>query len=337
MQDRLIFLIGAPRSGTTLLARMLGAHSAIHAPAEPHLITPLESLGYYARVERADYDPVISEQAIHELVENLPRGEEDYLEALRAYTDRIYGSLLATTDRPLLLDKTPAYALCLDFLARLYPKARYVVLTRHPLAIWSSYVQSFFDDDHEAALAHNPILARYVPAIARFLRESPVPRIHLAYEALVADPARHLEEICRFCGVDFQPGMVDYGEQAGAGPARRQGLGDPVTVGRETRPTTGSLEKWAEALASDPAKLAQARRLIEGLLDEDLETWGHPRAALVARLDAITPAAVARPRRAWNRYALQRRLLVQLRKNIHRNAFGRLVRRVRTVCDVLLR
>ncbi len=40
MEDRLIFVIGPPRSGSTLLARMLGAHSAIHAPAEPHLLTP---------------------------------------------------------------------------------------------------------------------------------------------------------------------------------------------------------------------------------------------------------------------------------------------------------
>ena len=36
MEDRLVFVIGPPRSGSTLLTRMLGAHSKIHAPAEPH-------------------------------------------------------------------------------------------------------------------------------------------------------------------------------------------------------------------------------------------------------------------------------------------------------------
>src|SRR5690242_18647434 len=87
MQDRLIFLIGAPRSGTTLLARMLGAHSAIYQRAEPHLITPIAHLGYFGKVQKAPYDQNNVEQALREFVADLPRGEADYLDALRAYTD----------------------------------------------------------------------------------------------------------------------------------------------------------------------------------------------------------------------------------------------------------
>src|SRR5207249_772151 len=109
MQERLIFLIGAPRSGTTLLARMMGAHSALVLP----------------------------------------------------------------------------------FLTKLYPKPHYVVLTRHPLAILSSWVESFFDGDYRVALDHNPLLARYVPALARMLREQPVPSVHVRYEELVRDPETH--------------------------------------------------------------------------------------------------------------------------------------------------
>ena len=190
MATPLAFLISPPRSGSTLLARMLGAHSQVHAPAEPHLLTPLAHLGYYARVDQADYDPIISEAALRELVAHLPGGETDYLVALRAYTDALYSRMLAGSGRALLLDKTPAYALILDFVARLYPDARYVVLTRHPLAVWSSYVDSFFDGDHVAAHKHNPLLERYVPAIARFLRAAPVPICAVRYEQLVVDPAR---------------------------------------------------------------------------------------------------------------------------------------------------
>ena len=336
MDERLLFVIGPPRSGSTLLARMLGAHSQVFAPPEPHLLTPLAHLGYYETVERAPYDPVISQAAMRELVAALPAGEGDYLVALRAYADSLYGRMLEASGRRLLLDKTPAYALVLDFVAKLYPKARYVVLVRNPLAVWSSYVESFFDGDAAAAHRFNPLLERYVPAIARFLREPPVAIQRVRYEDLVADPEARMRESCAFLGLDFEAGMVDYGESGGA-RATSRGLGDPITVARETRPTTRSLARWAVELAGDPAKLGQAHEILARLSDEDLAAWGFPRAELQAQLAAVPAEAPPRRRARMTRYALERRLLVRLRRNIHRNALGRLVRRVRTACDVLLR
>ncbi len=336
MQDQLIFLIGSPRSGSTLLARMLGAHSAVHAPAEPHLLTPLAHLGFYETVERAAYDPIISQGGIRELVARLPAGEADYLDALRAYSDLLYARSLAASGRTYLLDKTPAYALVLDFVARLYPKARYVVLTRHPMAIWSSYVESFFDGDFESAHRFNPLLERYLPAIARFLRERTVGLHNVRYETLVRDPAAEGQRLCEFLGLPWEPGVVEYGAEA-APTAAARGLGDPISVARETRPTTKSLAKWTQDLAGRPARIAQAQQILASLLDEDLETWGYSRAEIAADLAAVDPTAAPRPGAALTRYALERKLLVRLRRNIHHNALGRLVRRVRRVCDVLLR
>lgn len=336
MDERLLFVIGAPRSGSTLLARMLGSHSQVFAPAETHLLTPLAHLGYYETVERAPYDPVISQGAIRELVAALPGGERDYLSALRAYADSLYERMLAASGRRLLLDKTPAYALVLDFVAKLYPKARYVALVRNPLAIWSSYVESFFDGDAAAAHRFNPLLERYVPALARFLREQPVAIHRVRYEELVADPEARMRELCAFLGLDYEAGMVDYGE-SGTRPATSRGLGDPITVGRETRPTTRSLARWTEELAGDPAKRSQAQEILARLPDEDLAVWGFPRADLEAQLAAVPGTPLPRRRMRMTRYALERRLLVGLRRNIHRNALGRVLRRVRTACDVLLR
>jgi hypothetical protein len=337
VEDRLLFVIGSPRSGSTLLTRMLGAHSAIHSPPEPHLLTPLAHLGYYAAVEAAPYDPIISQRGIREVVAALPRGEPDYLDALRAYADTVYARLLEPSGRRILLDKTPAYALVLDFVARLYPRARYLVLTRNPLAVWSSYVQSFFDGDHEAAHRHNPLMERYVPAIARFLRQQSVPIHHVRYEELVQQPSAVMQAICDFAGLAFEEAMVNYGErEEGRGEAAR-GLGDPITVAKETRPTTKSLARWAQDMAGDPGKLAQAQRILASLADEDLATWGFSRAELEQQLAALPADAPRRRGRRLTRYTLERKLLVLLRRDIHRNAFGRLVRRVREACDVLLR
>jgi len=337
VQDQLVFLIGVMRSGSTMLARILGAHSAIHSPAEPHLITPLAHLGYFANVERAPYDPIITRRAAQALVESLPRRDEDYLEALRACTDSLYGKLLAPSGRSLLLDKTPAYALVLDFLARLYPEARFVVLTRNPMAVWSSYVDSFFDGDHEIAHTHNPVLERYVPAIGRFLRDQPVPFVHVRYEELVQDPEGQAQRLCEHLRIPFEAGMIDYGDQVGGRTATPRGLGDPVSAAKESRPTTKSLEKWTKALEGSPAKIAQCQSILDSLADEDLTTWGYQRAELEAQLAAIPGTGGARKRPGLSVHTLERRLVIALRRNIHHNAFGRLVRSVRSACDVLLR
>ena len=151
IHEKLIFIVSSPRSGSTLLQRMVASHSKIHTHPEPHLITPLSYLGFYDTVDKAPYDHINAAQAMREFVEELPQGEEDYLDALRAYASTIYGRVLGPTGKEYFLDKTPAYALVLPFLTKLYPDAKYIVLTRHPLSILHSYVHSFFGGDYKAA------------------------------------------------------------------------------------------------------------------------------------------------------------------------------------------
>ena len=340
MQDQLVFLIGSPRSGSTLLSRVLGAHSEIFAPEEPHLITPLAHLGYFESVDTAPYDPIITRQAARALVAALPDGEAQYLDALRAYTDAVYRGLHDAHggSASLVLDKTPAYALNLDFLARLYPNARYIALTRHPMAVWSSFVDSFFDGDDRVAHAHNPLLERYVPAIARFMRAASVPIHSIQYENLVQEPEESARNLCDFLEIEYESGMVDYGSKAGARGESTRGLGDPTTVAKETRPTTRSLSKWATAAAGQPERVGLYHEILARLADEDLATWGYSRGEIVEQLNGIDLAGQPAPRPRLTRYALERKVLVGLRRRISpQNALGKWVRRIRGFCDVLLR
>lgn len=328
-ERRLIFVIGPPRGGTTLMLRLLHAHSQVQGAPEPHLLTPLAHLGFYDRVERAPYDPFQTHLGQRALVEALPGGEADYLAALRACTDRIYDGLRGEAER--VVDKTPAYALVLPFLRRLYPNATYVVLTRHPFAVWSSYARSFFDDDWEVAHAHNPILERYIPAIADFLRTDDVPhRIHLTYEALIADPEGSLTALCEAAEIPFEASMIDYGsaEAPSAGP------GDPVGVDRAQRPRAEGSMAWADELVDNPIRRAMLERMVRGISDADLAMWGHPRERLWEPLAAAKPRQ--RPRR-WDRHHLERSLLVAARRNVHHGPLGPWLRRLKFGLDALLR
>lgn len=336
MSERLLFVVGAPRSGTTLLMRMLNAHPDIHSRPEPHLLTPLARLGFYGRVQAAPYDVFQTQSSIRQLVEELPGGEADYLEALRAYTDTLYGRLLEPTGRRYLVDKTPAYALELPFVTRLYPKAKYLVLTRHPFAIFASYAASFFDDDWEAAHAHNPLLERYLPALARFLRESPVPHVHLRYESLVDDPEAHMQDVARHLDLPYDPGMVTYGKTKVEG----SGLGDPIGVDSHQRPVTASVHKWTLAVKGRPERIDLLQRAVAHVSEEDLAALGYDHEQLWVPLESVDTAAAeaaqAKARR-WDRYHVERRALVGLRKSLHGNAMGRMLGKARDVADVLLR
>ncbi|MBK6808563.1 MAG: sulfotransferase [Sandaracinaceae bacterium] len=246
MQDQLIFLLSAPRSGSTLLQRMIGGHSQIYTHPEPHLISPIAHLGYYDNIDKAAFDHVNAAEALKSFVAELPRGEQDYLDALRAYTDIMYGRMLAPTGKARFLDKTPANSLVWPFLTKLYPHAKYLVLTRHPLAVFSSFANSFFDGDWQTAYEFNPVVERYVGALGRMLRERPVPLYHARYEALVKEPAQSLERMFAYCGLENEEGAEEYGK----GPAMKKGMGDPIGVQQHDRPVTGSIGKWTQSCAA---------------------------------------------------------------------------------------
>lgn len=335
VEENVAFVIGSPRSGSTLLARMIGSHSLVYGRPEPHLLTPLAHLGFYAKVDKAPYDAVLAAEAQREFVEDLPGGEQDYIDACRAYADVLYARMLATKPgKTLFLDKTPAYALVLDFVERIYPNAKYIVLTRHPLAIFSSYAESFFNGDYAAAHAYNPILERYVPAIARFLRQTKVPKYHVIYERMVADPEPTLREIFEFLDIPHEPGAVEYGRQE----APEKGLGDPIGVKKHSRPSTESVQKWAAEIASQPDRLELCRGIIERLDPADLETWGHPLGGIWDPLEAAGASGIVPGKKKLDRYRLQRLLIVRLRKAVARSAtLRRWLGTLRLGADVLLR
>ena len=334
MQNRLIFLISTPRSGSTLLMRILNSTSSIYSRPEPHLLPPLAHLGFWETVEKAPYDQLQAQQAMRDLVGELPKGDEEYFEACRAYCDTLYQKMmnLSDGDEHFFLDKTPANALVLPFLERVYPQAKYIVLTRHPAAIFSSYANSFFDGDYQAAVAFNPILSRYIPVMADAIRRQAVPLLHVTYEQVAAEPEATLKRISSFLDIPFEPEALDYKRATVA-----KGLGDPIGVEKHDRPVTSSIDKWAQELVREQNKFDVIAKQLALVADQDLETWGWGEGQLWAALEQVDPTVQKQRKKEWNRYRLTRKLLVWLRKDINNRPLGVLVRKIRFFCDVLLR
>jgi len=191
-----VFVVGLPRTGTTLTERIIASHSQVESADETFFmqIAIRRASGVQSR---DDMSPRMIERAARE---NPAAIGSSYLDAV-AY--RLSG-------KPLFIDKYPFNFLYLGFIARAFPEARIVHLRRNPMdACFAMYKQSFFKfaftlDD----------LARYYVAydrLSRHWREHLGDRIvEVEYEALVSDPDGQIRSLLERLGLDFEPACLDF-------------------------------------------------------------------------------------------------------------------------------
>jgi hypothetical protein len=322
-----------------MLERMLSAHSLVRGGPEPHLLTPLAHLGVWRNVDKAPYDHIVAGIGQKDFVAQLPNGERDYWQACRAYADALYSSYMAGRPEMVFVDKTPEYATVWPFLKNVFPDAKYIVITRHPAAIFSSFANSFFDGDYELTHEHDPLFERYIPAIAQLLRDEDVNSLHIRYEDLVADPESYGRKLCEFLELEFETAVVNYGESG----AQQGGLGDPITVAKQSRPTDSGKVRWADELAADPAKYSALRRWLAKVPEEDISTFGFAPDTvwqMVEQQLAKGDAAQLQGKHSsrWSWYKLQRKAIVCLRSLANTRAWFRtMIEKLRLSCDVILR
>lgn len=331
--ENLILVLSPPRSGSTLLQRMIGSHSAVQTHPEPHILTPLAFQGYFYRVDKAAYNHKVAAQALREFVEALPRGEEDYLDACREYCRVLYSRALPA-GKTFFLDKTPNYAdAILPWLPRLLPHAKFIVLTRHPLAILSSRAQTFYGGDYDLAHYSRDLLADFVPPLAQFLRQPPLPLLHVKYEALVGEPEQGMRRILDFLGLPYEAQCIDFGTQAHVDKS----YGDPK-IGLHNRPVRDSIDAWTRDFVADPDRRRLCERNLAALSDADLRDFGYARESLWEPL-ALTPKSGAVRHDAPRPFAqrLKWRVVWRLKSWAKRPLLSRLLRKLSHLCEAALR
>ena len=114
-------------------------------------------------------------------------------------------------------------------------------------------------------------------------------------------------------------------------------------MGKHNKPVTTSLEKWARNVALDGKKLALLEHMLDGLDPEDVRAIGYDPETLLEPLERVDiPAAQLKAaeqasKDKWDRYKLQRRTLVHLRRGVHHNFLGTLLKKLRFYADLILR
>ncbi|GAA2616875.1 sulfotransferase [Actinomadura fulvescens] len=288
--DRPIFVIGCPRSGTTLLQLMLHSHQRIAIPAETRFLLP----AYTARCDFGDLRDSDNRRALAEWITG--RKETKFrdlgLDAAQVVEEIVagpptMGSALGIVFRayarkfgkPRWGDKRPSYFKHVPTLMRMWPDAQFVHLVRDGRDCVASLKEMpwYKLDVHHAISAWREAIdygRRYAAKLG------PDSYYELQYERLVADPADELSRLCTFLGEDFDPDMTQPQDIARL-TVPPQKKWHNLT---QTAVTAGRVGSWATRL--EPAEIGLAEAVLgERLTEYGYELSGAPRPgpALLAR------------------------------------------------------
>ena len=193
-----IFIIGMPRSGTTVLDRIVGGHSQVASAGE---------LGDFARALRWSAD--------HKTI--LPVDEAILKRAAQLDFDAIGRRYLAQTQwraggKRFFIDKLPINWIQAGFIRRALPGARILHMSRDAIDTCFSNYRAFFGVGYaysynlDALAAH---FGQYRRTVAHWRRVMPGKILDVDYARLVSEPERVAREVLDFCGLPWEDGCVE--------------------------------------------------------------------------------------------------------------------------------
>jgi Sulfotransferase family len=222
------FIVGVPRSGTTLLRLMLDAHPRLAIPPETGFLSRLVRLPWLwpaglgrrrllTIITRAQSWPDFHLDA-HALAEALDAVKPFTLaDGLRAFY-RLYA---ARFNKSLWGDKTPLYGRHAYAIARLLPEARFIHLIRDGRDVALSLRTTWFAPSRRV----DALAGYWARELQRARRQGKRLKYYteVRYEALLRNPEQVLRDICQFLELEFDPRMLSYYENAAARLGEHEG------------------------------------------------------------------------------------------------------------------
>ena len=200
-----IFIVGMPRSGSTLVEQILASHSQVDGTPElansPRLAQELRSS---EAGERAGYQGMLGALAA-DLARKLG---ERYLSDTRPYRGGNAG-----TPRPRFTDKMPNNFLHLDLIHLILPNARILDVRREPMACGFGIYKQLFANGQRFAYSQEDIgryYRMYVELMVHWERVLPGKILRVQYEDLVNHLEPNVRRILDFCGLEFEPACMEF-------------------------------------------------------------------------------------------------------------------------------
>jgi tetratricopeptide (TPR) repeat protein len=198
-----IFIVGLPRSGSTLLEQILSSHSRIEGTMElPEITSITRALRAQGGGHGMPYHDVVA--ALD--ADGLRALGEQYLAHTR---------IQRKTDAPLFIDKMPNNFMHIGLIHLMLPNARIIDARRHPLACCFSGFKQHFARGQSFSYSLDDIgryYRDYVELMAHFDAVLPG-RIHrVVYERMVEDTEGEVRRLLDYCGLPFEPQCLRFFE-----------------------------------------------------------------------------------------------------------------------------
>lgn len=210
-----VFIVGAMRSGTTLLRLMLNEHPELAIPAESHFVSALlRAFGPEATLDGDDLERAIGIVAGTEEWQRDFAGDEQALRAavgagplrVGALVDRVFRLEIGPTGKPRWGDKTPAYLFRVDELLRALPNSQVIAIVRDPRDVYLSLRPKGWVGETPWEIGR--YLCRCNDLVMRWSATVPPNRFTVVrYEDLVLDTDRTLHELCAYLALPFADRM----------------------------------------------------------------------------------------------------------------------------------
>jgi len=196
-----IFIVGLPRSGSTLLEQILASHSRVEGTQEladiPRIVLQLQ--GREPDLDNPRYPGVLADMA----AEDFLRLGEKYLAETRVYR----------SDKPLFIDKMPNNFRHIGLIHLMLPNARIVDARREPMACCFSNFKQLFANGQEFTYSIEDI-ARYYRNYLALMRhwDAALPGriLRVQHDDVVADLEGSVRRLLDHCGLAFEPGCVEF-------------------------------------------------------------------------------------------------------------------------------
>ena len=328
IHERPIFVIGAPRSGTTLLRYVLSSHPRIHIPPESNFIPRFLRSRPGREFGRADAVRVLETMMTYRSFFKDWRGERPDPTGLierfpdlvpSTIIDAVFSEYAGQYGAERWGDKSPIYTMHVDVIARAFPTAQFIHIIRDGRDVALSMQQTyrggrfFYIDVFYGARSWK---RRVLHASAAGARLGPSRYLEFRYEDLTANPETVIRDICEFLGEEYHPAMMHPSREAvrhhhsrGIHAATRK----PLTTSRSGRWRTEMPlrdQRLVQAVAGDllAAKGYEVARLGRMSIPERLRLaalWGKFNSIQAGR-SALQAAGVFHPTSVLERMSKHR-------------------------------